>query len=174
MIFHLNINSIYAIMCESLLEALRDYSEEQKDYDKMIGEWIVSFREYSEEPQTCICGQYPINELCYIIHKKTNERLCLGNRCIEHFGTNGICPECKIYEIDKITHHKCNNCRRKESRPTGLVLFGKHKGKEYEVVWNKDESYCDWVLNTPDFKDIHFRNYLLRAFLLKHKTSFKY
>lgn len=161
-------------MSASLIEALRHYCKEQNDYDKMVEEWIVMNRVYSDDPQTCICGQYPINELCYIKHKETNETLCIGNRCIEHFGTFGICPECEIYEIDKITHHKCDRCRRKETRPTGRVLFGKYKGIEYEVVWNKDASYCDWVLNTTDFKDIHFRNYLLRAFLLKHKTPFKY
>lgn len=160
-------------MSASLIDALRLYCKEQDDYDMMIQEWIVSYRVYTDEPQTCICGQYPINELCYIIHKETDQTLCIGNKCIEHFGTYGICPECEIYEIDKITHHKCKSCRRKETRPSGRILFGKYKGMLYKNVWDKDVSYCNWVLKTIDFKDIHFRNYLIRAFYLKNKRPFK-
>lgn len=161
-------------MSRSLLESLREHSVEKYDNQKMLQEWIVLYREHTSEPHTCICGQYPINELCYIVHKDTDEKLCIGNRCIEHFGWYGICPECKIYEIEKPTHHKCDNCRRKETRPTGRVLVGKYRNRLYESVWNDDPAYCKWVLETPEFKDYHFHNYLLRAYYLKFKRPFKH
>lgn len=156
------------------MDALRPYCKEKSNYNAMLNEWIVGYRMHTDESHVCICGQTPIKELCYIIHKQTNQQLCVGNQCIEHFGSYGICPKCKIYEIDKNTHHKCDNCRRKETRPTGRVLVGKYKGKEYSFVWETDPAYSKWVLETPEFKDTHFQNYLKRAFYLHFKRPFRH
>ncbi len=48
-------------------------------------EWKLKeiYKEY--EPLTCLCGHYPINEICIIINMKNGNEAIVGNVCVNKF-----------------------------------------------------------------------------------------
>lgn len=55
-------------------------------------EWDVARKEWSlvsisegEEPETCLCGHFPIIEICTIANRLTGQRADVGNRCVKRF-----------------------------------------------------------------------------------------
>lgn len=55
-------------------------------------EWEVARKEWSlvdiseaDEPETCLCGHFPIIEICIIANRVTGERAEVGNRCVKRF-----------------------------------------------------------------------------------------
>uniref|UniRef100_A0A7C4EKK5 Uncharacterized protein n=1 Tax=Fundidesulfovibrio putealis TaxID=270496 RepID=A0A7C4EKK5_9BACT len=55
-------------------------------------EWQIARKEWhlvgiteSEEPETCLCGHYPIIELCTIKNIVTSNVADVGNRCVKRF-----------------------------------------------------------------------------------------
>jgi len=56
------------------------------------GEWEVARREWSlvdiseaDDPETCLCGHFPIIEICTIANRLTGHRAEIGNRCVKRF-----------------------------------------------------------------------------------------
>lgn len=59
-----------------------------KNWDMAKTEWNldgISYIKPPEEPYTCLCGHYPIRELCYIKNSYTGTILTVGNCCIDKF-----------------------------------------------------------------------------------------
>ena len=56
-----------------------------KTWQEAVKEWYLVSLKVVDEPQTCICGHFPIKQLCIIEHDNTGEQLTLGNHCITHF-----------------------------------------------------------------------------------------
>ena len=56
-----------------------------KTWDKAKLEWEVVDVEKSEDPEQCLCGHYPILEICTISNLKTNEKARVGNCCVKKF-----------------------------------------------------------------------------------------
>lgn len=50
-----------------------------------VKEWKLLRIEYSSIPQSCMCGHRPINELCFIINTKNDNRVLVGNCCVKKF-----------------------------------------------------------------------------------------
>jgi hypothetical protein len=55
-------------------------------------EWEVARKEWSlvdiseaNEPDTCLCGHFPIIEICLIANRVTGQRTEVGNRCVKRF-----------------------------------------------------------------------------------------
>jgi hypothetical protein len=55
-------------------------------------EWEVAKKEWrlvdvseAEEPETCLCGHYPIIELCAIANATTGNSVDVGNVCVKRF-----------------------------------------------------------------------------------------
>lgn len=61
-------------------------------------EWELSEIYFSDEPETCLCGHYPIIELCEIKNKKNQEITIVGNCCVNKF--MGL-PSEKIFQAVK-------------------------------------------------------------------------
>jgi hypothetical protein len=150
-------------MCDALVNAMRCYCDEQHDWLKMREEWIPYYRYYSDTFDNCVCGQQ-VKEMCQIQHKRTKKVLFVGNKCIDQFSKTALCSNCNIYPLEKNTHIACALCRRKDTRPSGDLLFGKYKGMSYADVFSKDRDYCSWVLEKVDFSDEHFREFLKRKY----------
>ena len=59
-----------------------------KDWDSARREWSV-LNIYKvdgiENAEQCLCGHYPIMELCYIHNKKTESKALVGNCCVKKF-----------------------------------------------------------------------------------------
>lgn len=48
-------------------------------------EWELIGIERMEEPETCLCGHYPILEICTIQNSKTKNESRVGNCCVKKF-----------------------------------------------------------------------------------------
>lgn len=55
------------------------------NWEQAKSEWKLNYIERSEEPLTCLCGHYPINELCYMINSVNNNETIIGNVCVTKF-----------------------------------------------------------------------------------------
>ncbi|WP_290806575.1 hypothetical protein [Flavobacterium sp.] len=53
------------------------------DFAKL--EWDFEFAYYSEELQTCLCGHFPIKNICVIRNKRNSNQTEVGNCCINKF-----------------------------------------------------------------------------------------
>lgn len=61
-------------------------------------EWELIEIYFSDEPETCLCGHYPIIELCEIRNKKNQKITIVGNCCVNKF--MGL-PSEKIFQAVK-------------------------------------------------------------------------
>ena len=48
-------------------------------------EWSVIDIWESDEPESCLCGHYPIIEMCEIHNRITKEQVIVGNVCVKRF-----------------------------------------------------------------------------------------
>jgi hypothetical protein len=55
------------------------------DWETARKEWRLSNVYDSDEPDTCLCGHYPIIEICEIENTVTRARTDVGNVCIKRF-----------------------------------------------------------------------------------------
>ncbi len=62
-------------------------------WDEIIDEWDVITIEYCEEPGACLCGHFPINELCTLRNHKTCQVIVVGNCCVKQFMGKSIPDE---------------------------------------------------------------------------------
>ena len=70
-------------LVEGILQCSRS-----KIWDIAKSEWKldgIDKLDRDTEPLTCLCGHYPIRELCYIHNEFTGQRLIVGNCCILRF-----------------------------------------------------------------------------------------
>jgi len=58
---------------------------DEKSWDKAKLEWELLNIYWIEEPQTCLCGHYPINEICVLTNKKNGKTVEVGNCCVKKF-----------------------------------------------------------------------------------------
>lgn len=63
-------------------------------WDNAKLEWNFEFAYYSDSPQNCLCGHYPINNICVIKNSENNNETEIGNCCVKKF--------LKIEDGDKI------------------------------------------------------------------------
>ncbi|MDV3748941.1 hypothetical protein CMU21_13980 [Elizabethkingia anophelis] len=67
-----------------LTEEIIDISE-SKIWHIAKAEWSFEFAYYADEPQRCLCGHYPIRNICVIKNKKNSAVTEVGNCCINKF-----------------------------------------------------------------------------------------
>lgn len=73
-----------------------------KRWDEARLEWRIEDIYWEQEPDTCLCGHFPINELCYLRNIKNNARALVGNVCVKKF--MGL-PSDQMFEaIKRIAH----------------------------------------------------------------------
>lgn len=55
------------------------------DWEHAKKEWRLVEVSEADEPETCLCGHYPIVELCTIANATTGRSVDVGNVCIKRF-----------------------------------------------------------------------------------------
>lgn len=55
------------------------------DWEVARKEWSLVDISEADEPETCLCGHFPIIEICTIANRVTNHRAEIGNRCVKRF-----------------------------------------------------------------------------------------
>ena len=68
---------------------------EAQAWDEAKLEWKLDHIYWEEEPDTCLCGHYPINELCILRNAKNGNTALVGNCCVKKF--MGL-PSDKIFQ----------------------------------------------------------------------------
>lgn len=61
-------------------------------------EWVLDSIYFAEEPETCLCGHFPIIELCELKNTKNGNSATVGNCCVKKF--LGL-PSDKIFQAVK-------------------------------------------------------------------------
>lgn len=56
-----------------------------QDWEVAKKEWKLVAVSEADEPETCLCGHYPIIELCTINNSLTGSRVDVGNVCVKRF-----------------------------------------------------------------------------------------
>ena len=76
----------------------------EKSHSKV---WLEAVKEWeqvdvyeADEPETCLCGHFPIIEVCVIQNKLTKEIENVGNCCVKRF--LGLRPDMIVKSIKKI------------------------------------------------------------------------
>ncbi len=58
---------------------------ESSNWDRAKQEWKLENIYISDEAQTCLCGHWPIKELCYLGNSKNGNEAIVGNVCVNKF-----------------------------------------------------------------------------------------
>jgi hypothetical protein len=56
-----------------------------KDWEVARKEWGLVDISEAEEPERCLCGHFPIIEICHIANRTTDRQTDVGNRCVRRF-----------------------------------------------------------------------------------------
>ncbi len=56
-----------------------------KNWEQARLEWDLEGVYYEDEPDTCLCGHFPINEICTLRNRKNDNRATIGNVCVKRF-----------------------------------------------------------------------------------------
>jgi len=79
-----------------------------KTWDLVKLEWRLSDISYADNdnPLTCICGHYPIKELCHLKNKENGNDVIVGNCCVNKF----ILKSKKIFDaINRVRNDLTNS-----------------------------------------------------------------
>src|SRR3989442_111569 len=69
---------------EKLRAAILEMSESDEWYEARE-EWTLKTIWFSEDPETCLCGHYPIIEICVIENRCNGNETEVGNHCVKQF-----------------------------------------------------------------------------------------
>lgn len=95
-------------------------------------EWQLNEIYFSDEPETCLCGHYPIIELCELKNTKNKNVATVGNCCVKKF--IGL-PSDKIFQA--IKRIKKDDCKSLNGEAIELA-YSKNWISQWEYNF-----YCD-------------------------------
>ena len=67
-------------------------------WDEAKLEWSLLNVYQAQDPETCLCGHFPIIELCELLNKRNRKQVVVGNCCVKKF--IGL-PSEKIFQAVK-------------------------------------------------------------------------
>jgi galactitol-specific phosphotransferase system IIB component len=117
----------YKLTSEIIKRSEADY------WDTAKNEWNFEYAYYSEDLQTCLCGHYPIKNVCEIHIRKNGNQTEVGNCCVNKF--LGIDDGNKIF----ISIRRLKEDISKSMSPEVLeYLFDKQVLSEFEYSFYRD------------------------------------
>ena len=105
---------------------------QSKNWEIAKSEWLLKDVFFSEEHDTCLCGHYPIIELCIIENKKNTKTATVGNCCVKKF--IGL-PSDSIFQAIK-------RIKKDKSKSLNSVAIEHAYTKKWINQWEYD-FYCD-------------------------------
>ena len=81
------------------------------EWDEIKKEWNLESVRIENEPHTCLCGKYPILEICTLLNKNNKEEIEVGNSCVNKF--LGIDSDSVIKGVKKIKEDILNSVPKK-------------------------------------------------------------
>lgn len=58
---------------------------QSNNWDAAKLEWLLQDVFESDDPDTCLCGHFPINEICILRNRLSGNQVIVGNRCVKKF-----------------------------------------------------------------------------------------
>lgn len=58
---------------------------EASDWETARKEWVIKLVYFSKAHASCLCGHYPISELCIVSNKKNHNEATVGSCCVKKF-----------------------------------------------------------------------------------------
>lgn len=90
-------------------------------------EWLLDNVYEAEEPETCLCGHFPIIEICVLRNKENHNSAVVGNCCVKKF--IGL-PSNKIFQAYK-------RVRKDDTKSVNAEAlehaYGKHWISDWEI-----------------------------------------
>ena len=83
-----------------------------RTWDEAKLEWSLLEVYEAEEPETCLCGHYPIIELCVLRNSRNGAQATVGNCCVKKFV--GL-PSDKIFQAVKRVRKDTTNSLNAEA-----------------------------------------------------------
>jgi hypothetical protein len=118
----------------------------------------------AEDMETCLCGHFPIKELCYIRNKENGNTAIVGNHCIKKFSAHD--PAHAVFgDVPKIIA----SAKRILQNPSGsaspeMVAFARKKG----LFSARDALFYNdiWRKRNLSFAQLKYKQRLNRALLI--------
>jgi hypothetical protein len=83
-----------------------------RTWDEAKLEWALENVYMANEPETCLCGHFPIVELCVLKNKRNGKQATVGNCCVKKF--IGL-PSDKIFQAVKRVRGKIESALNAEA-----------------------------------------------------------
>jgi len=99
-----------------------------RTWDEAKLEWSLLEVYESDEPETCLCGHFPIVELCVLTNRKNRMQATVGNCCVKKF--IGL-PSDKIFQAVK-------RIRKDESKSLNAEAIQHAFDRRWISEWEKD------------------------------------
>ena len=88
------------------------HMSEASDWEAARREWVIKLVYFSKAPATCLCGHYPISELCIVSNKKNHNEATVGSCCVKKFME---LPSNKIFDAVKRVKKKADTSLNEET-----------------------------------------------------------
>lgn len=117
----------------NLVKEILLLSENKNNFNLAKLEWVVYNLDKSNEPETCLCGKFPIKNLCYIKNNFNYNVALVGNCCVKHF------------DLDYDWYFNGVKKLKKDLRPTGKFILFLYENDfindwEYKFLLNRENS----------------------------------
>lgn len=111
-------------------------------------EWELVEVEKVEEPEECLCGHFPIIEICTIRNNKTNSEARVGNCCVKKFNDKSDKIFRSLAKIKKDINKSINLTTLDWSLKSKWInqndydfykgILNKRQLSEKQIAWKKD------------------------------------
>jgi hypothetical protein len=99
-----------------------------RTWDEAKLEWVLLEVYEAEKPETCLCGHFPIIELCVLLNRRNRHQATVGNCCVKKF--IGL-PSDKIFQAVK-------RVRKDESKSLNAEATQHAFDRNWISEWEKD------------------------------------
>lgn len=111
------------------------------DWETARAEWRLVDVSEADEPETCLCGHFPIIELCSITNAVTGSSVTVGNVCVKRF--LGLRSDLVFSSIKRIRKD-----REKGINAHAAVLF-----HERGIINDWEYGFCQDTFRKRDLTD---------------------
>jgi hypothetical protein len=121
---------------------------EANTWDHAKLEWDLDqiYTTSRSNPKTCLCGHYPILEICELLNQENGNTAIVGNHCVNKFRV----------ESDKI-FRAVDRIRGDITKPLNVETIAHANDKGWIDDWDKDFYIDTWRKRKPSHKQMSRR-----------------
>ncbi len=132
-------------------------SSESDKWDTARLEWVLFTMYDQREPDSCLCGHYPINEICVLQNKLNSNQVIVGNCCVQEF--MGISSDKLFAALKRV--------KKDIKKPFNADVMEFAFDKRYITKWENDFYLDTWRKRDISEKQVAVRVKINNKILLK-------